>query len=61
MCLKYLKTLASRQNEMESVTLGTGFGGITDIEMRPDGFLYVSTFSRSDDGQGALYGVVSPP
>lgn len=43
------------ENEISSVTLGTGFKGITDIETGPDGNLYVLTYDRSDGGLGALY------
>jgi glucose/arabinose dehydrogenase len=34
------------------VTLATGFGGITDVETGPDGYLYILTFA------GELYRVV---
>lgn len=30
--------------ELEDITLGSGFGGITDIETGTDGFLYILTF-----------------
>lgn len=48
--------VADNNNEVEVVTLGTGFGsgrgGITDIETGPDGYLYILTFS------GDLYRIV---
>jgi aldose sugar dehydrogenase len=47
--------IASDEEEISSITLGSGFKGITDIETGPDGNLYVLTYSRADGGQGALY------
>ncbi len=47
--------IASNEEEISSITLGSGFKGITDIETGPDGNLYVLTYSRADGGQGALY------
>jgi glucose/arabinose dehydrogenase len=44
--------VADNNAESEAVTLGTGFGGITDIETGPDGYLYVLTFA------GDLYRIV---
>ena len=38
--------------ELDSVVLGTGFGGITDIETGPDGFLYVLSYN-----DGVIYKV----
>jgi glucose/arabinose dehydrogenase len=40
--------------ELDSVVLGTEFGGITDIETGPDGYLYVLSY---DDG--AIYKISS--
>jgi glucose/arabinose dehydrogenase len=40
------------KQELSELIFGTGFGGITDIETGPDGFLYVLTFS------GDLYRIV---
>jgi aldose sugar dehydrogenase len=34
-------------DELSSITIGTGFGSITDIKTGPDGFLYALSF---DDG-----------
>jgi aldose sugar dehydrogenase len=39
--------VVDNENELSAVTFGSGFGGITDIETGPDGFLYVLSF---DDG-----------
>jgi glucose/arabinose dehydrogenase len=44
--------VADNNNELRAVTLGTGFGGITDIETGPDGYLYILTFG------GNLYRIV---
>lgn len=43
------------ENELASIILGTGFKGITDIETGPDGNLYILTYNRAEEGQGALY------
>jgi hypothetical protein len=43
--------------ESSSIILGTGFGGITDIETGPDGLLYVLTHDR-ETGDGNLYRIV---
>ncbi|CAN5676122.1 PQQ-dependent sugar dehydrogenase [soil metagenome] len=56
--------IASNEEEISSITLGSGFKGITDIETGPDGNLYVLTYSRADGGQGALYRIsenMTPP
>jgi glucose/arabinose dehydrogenase len=47
--------VVSTEDEISSITLGSGFKGITDIETGPDGDLYILTYSRADGGQGALY------
>lgn len=47
--------IVSNEDEVSSITLGTGFKGITDILTGPDGNLYILTYSRADGGQGALY------
>jgi glucose/arabinose dehydrogenase len=39
--------VADNPSEVATVTLGTGFGGITDIETGPDGYLYILTYSGS--------------
>jgi aldose sugar dehydrogenase len=57
--------VASNENEIYSITLGSGFKGIADIETGPHGNLYILTHSRIDGGQGSLYRIsknmVSPP
>lgn len=47
--------VADNDSEMDSVTLGSGFGGITDIETGPDGYLYILSFS------GDLYRILPNP
>jgi len=36
--------IADNQDEVDAVVLGTGFGGITDIETGPDGNLYILSY-----------------
>ena len=50
--------VADTEEESSPVILGTGFGGISDIETGPDGFLYVLTHDR-DTGDGNLYRITS--
>jgi glucose/arabinose dehydrogenase len=45
--------VADNNGEIKAITLGTGFGGITDIETGPDGYLYILTFD------GKLYRILS--
>jgi aldose sugar dehydrogenase len=42
--------VADYDQEMNQFIFGTGFGGITDMEIGPDGYLYVLSF-----GKGMLY------
>ena len=44
--------VANNQDDLESVIFGHGFGTITDLEVGPDGFLYVLTFD------GTIYRIV---
>jgi hypothetical protein len=39
--------------EFSNIIFGEGFGGITDLEVGPDGYLYVVSI-----GQGAIYRIV---
>ncbi|MEM2141383.1 PQQ-dependent sugar dehydrogenase [Nitrososphaera sp.] len=39
--------VADSDSELEAVTIGTGFRGITDVETGPDGYLYVLSYSGS--------------
>jgi hypothetical protein len=42
-------------DEVGGILFGTGFGGITDVKVGPDGYLYVLTFQ---DGGGSIYRIV---
>jgi aldose sugar dehydrogenase len=63
--------VANSDDEISTVTFGTDFKGITDIETGPDGNLYILTFDRGAEGLGSLYrisptgeggdGTVAPP
>jgi len=50
--------VADNDEESSSVVLGSGFGGIADIETGPDGFLYILTHDRGT-GEGNLYKISS--
>ncbi len=50
--------VADNEEEMATIALGTDFGGITDIETGPDGFLYILTLDRESDGEGKIYRIV---
>jgi hypothetical protein len=45
--------IADTPEEMQETIFGEGFGGITDLEVGPDGYLYVVSI-----GQGAIYRIV---
>ncbi len=47
--------VVDNEQEMSAISLGTDFGGITDIETGPDGFLYILTLDRESDGEGKIY------
>jgi glucose/arabinose dehydrogenase len=40
---------------LSEISLGIGFGGITDIKTGPDGFLYILTFDEGAHGEGRIY------
>jgi glucose/arabinose dehydrogenase len=42
--------IANSPNELEEVTFAEGFSGITDLEVGPDGYLYVLSY-----GKGTIY------
>ena len=46
----FLNKVVDNDEEADSLIFGTGFGGISDIETGPDGFLYVVSFK-----EGKLY------
>jgi glucose/arabinose dehydrogenase len=50
--------VADSDDEMSSITLGTGFTGITEIETGPDGNLYILTYDRESEGQGSLLKII---
>lgn len=53
--------VADSDEELSSVTIGTGFAGITEIETGQDGNLYLLTFDRENDGQGSLLKILPTP
>jgi aldose sugar dehydrogenase len=50
-----LDKVADNKNEVASITLATGFRGITDIKTGPDGLLYILTFDEKSHGAGKIY------
>lgn len=44
--------IAQTEEELSDVVFGHGFGGITDLEVGPDGFLYVLVYDKHD---GRIY------
>lgn len=42
--------IANNDSELQDIILGTGFGGITDMAVGPDGFLYVLALSQFQGG-----------
>jgi aldose sugar dehydrogenase len=51
--------VADDEEQLDDITLATGFGGITDIETGPDGLLYILTFDQESDGEGKIYKISS--
>jgi glucose/arabinose dehydrogenase len=51
--------VADDEEQLDDITLATGFGGITDIETGPDGLLYILTFDQESDGEGKIYRISS--
>ena len=51
--------VADNEEEMSAIAFGTAFGGISDIETGPDGFLYILTLDRESDGEGNIYRIIS--
>ena len=43
------------KDEINQAIFAQGFGGITDIEVGPDGYLYILTFGEED---GTIYKIV---
>jgi glucose/arabinose dehydrogenase len=59
--------IANNSEERESVIFGRNFGGIVDLEISPDGYLYVLAIARLDEltaslnkdsGTGTVYRIV---
>ena len=46
--------VADKKEELSSIIFGHGFGGITDLEVGPDGYLYVLAYDKED---GRIYRV----
>jgi aldose sugar dehydrogenase len=47
--------IANTTEERNEVLFATGFAGVTDLEVGPDGYLYILTFHKS---QGSIYRIV---
>ena len=47
--------IANTTEESNEVLFATGFAGVTDLEVGPDGYLYILTFHKS---QGSIYRIV---
>jgi aldose sugar dehydrogenase len=47
--------IANTTEESNEILFATGFAGVTDLEVGPDGYLYILTFHKS---QGAIYRIV---
>ena len=45
--------VANNKDELQKIILGQGFNGIPDIEVGPDGYLYIVSF-----GNGEIYRIV---
>ncbi len=45
--------VADNNQEIAAIALGTGFGGITDLETGPDGYLYILSY-----GNGSVYRII---
>ena len=48
--------VADSDAEFQEVLLGTGFGGITDLKVGPDGLLYILSF-----GLGKIFVISGQP
>lgn len=43
--------VVNNQEELAAISFGSGFGGITDIETGPDGFLYVLSYYKESESR----------
>jgi aldose sugar dehydrogenase len=51
--------IANTAEELDNVVFALGFGGITDMEVGPDGYLYILTINRFlEDNGGSIYKVI---
>jgi aldose sugar dehydrogenase len=51
--------VADSTDELDNVVFAHGFGGITDMEVGPDGYLYILTInSFQEDNGGSIYRIV---
>ena len=44
--------VADKSKELSNIIFAHGFGGITDLEVGPDGYLYVLVYDKQD---GRIY------
>jgi len=58
---RLLDKVADNEEEISSISLGTNFGGITDIETGLDGFLYILTLDIGSNGEGKIYRITLSP
>lgn len=47
--------IADKKEEISNIVFASGFGGITDLEIGPDGYLYVLVYDKQD---GRLYRIL---
>ena len=52
--------IAYANNELEEITFGRGFGGITDMQIGPDGYLYVLSINEGGTDCYAVKNKTSP-
>jgi aldose sugar dehydrogenase len=51
--------IADTKVELDTLVFAKGFGGITDMEVGPDGYLYILTINRfQEDNGGSIYRIV---
>lgn len=43
--------VVNNEEELSSITFGSGFGGITDIETGPEGYLYILSYFKEDESK----------
>jgi aldose sugar dehydrogenase len=48
-------TIVDTSDELQNIIFAQGFGGITDMEVGPDGYLYILSFY---EGQGTIFRIV---